>query len=72
MQNQILKNNSSTFQELVQFLNVLNGNKATSSSFLKKGDSSERIVVNLERQFSRIQTQPVFYKLQKRQLSLSF
>lgn len=64
---------SSTFQELANFLTVLNGNKNSKDPLLKKVDSSSRVIISLERQFSKIHQEPVFRRLGKhRQLALNF
>ncbi|MCC6371614.1 MAG: hypothetical protein IT236_11465 [Bacteroidia bacterium] len=72
MKNQATTGNPSTFQELASFLNVLNSNKSSGSPLLKKAESPERIVMHLEKQFSQSQSDAVFYRLVKRQLSLNF
>jgi hypothetical protein len=72
MKNQESIGDPSTFQELASFLNVLNGNKSSASPLLKKADSPDRIIMHLEKQFSKAQNEPVFYRLVKRQLALNF
>lgn len=72
MKNQSSTGNPSTFQELASFLTVLNGGKSSTAPFLKKPEFSERVIFNLEKQFSRLEPQPVLYRLVKRQLSLNF
>lgn len=68
-----LSNRQSTFQELANFLTVLNGNKNSKESLLKRADSSSRVILSLERQFSKTHQEPVFRRLGKhRQLALNF
>jgi hypothetical protein len=75
MKNQVLSANpsTSTLQEWASFLNVLNGNKNEKGALLKKAESPDRIVMHLEKQFSKIQQEPVFRRLGKhKQLALHF
>ena len=73
MNNQVNTGNStSKFQELASFLNKLNSSKSSASPLLKKAESPDRIIMNLEEQFSKPQNDVVFYRLIKRQLSLNF
>ena len=73
MNTQVSSANPSTLQEWASFLNVLNGNKNQSTPLLKKSDSAQRIVMHLEKQFSKVETQPIFRRLGKHtQLVLTF
>lgn len=72
MNNQANTGNSSKFQELASFLNKLNSSKSSPAPLLKKAESPERIIMHLEEQFAKPQSDVVFYRLVKRQLSLNF
>jgi hypothetical protein len=73
MKNQVSSVDPSTLQEWASFLSVLNGNKNTGTPLLKKAKSPERIVMHLEKQFSKVQQQPIFRRLGKHtQLVLHF
>ncbi|WP_317899069.1 hypothetical protein [Aurantibacillus circumpalustris] len=73
MNAQVASSNSSTLQEWASFLNVLNGNKDQHTPLLKKAESAQRIVMHLEKQFSKVETQPIFRRLGKHtQLVLTF
>ncbi len=66
-------NNTSTLQEWAHFLNVLNNSKNSDAPILKSAESPLRIVMHLEKQFSKIQQEPIFRRLGKhRQLTLNF
>ena len=74
MKNQVTSGNgTSTLQEWANFLSVLNGNKNQGAPLLKKTESAQRIVMHLEKQFSKVEQQPVFRRLGKHtQLVLHF
>ena len=73
MSTQASSANPSTLQEWASFLNVLNGNKNQTSPLLKKADSAQRIVMHLEKQFSKVEQPPIFRRLGRHtQLVLHF
>lgn len=74
MRNQVASGNTPKLQEWADFFSVLNGNKNNGRPLLKEAQTPARIILNLEREFSRMQQQPpVFRRLGKhRQLSLNF
>jgi hypothetical protein len=73
MKNQVSQANTSTLQEWASFLNILNNSKNNNSSVLTRGESADRIIMHLEKQFSNIQQQPVFRRLGRHtQLALHF
>jgi hypothetical protein len=73
MKNHVSPSNPSTLQEWANFLNVLNGNKNQGSPLLQKAQSAQRIVMHLEKQFSKVEQQPVFRRLGRHtQLVLHF
>lgn len=73
MQTQATAANPSTLQEWASFLTVLNGDKNQTNPLLKKTDSAQRIVMHLEKQFSKVEQQPIFRRLGRHtQLVLHF
>jgi hypothetical protein len=73
MKNQSAVNNPSTLQEWASFFTVLNANKNSDKPLLKKAESPSRLITHLEKEFSKVQQQPIFRRLGKhRQLSLNF
>jgi len=73
MKSQAASGNPSTLQEWASFLSVLNSNKNQSVPLLKKTDSAQRIVMHLEKQFSKVEQQPIFRRLGRHtQLVLHF
>jgi hypothetical protein len=73
MQSQPTTANPSTLQEWASFLTVLNGSKNEANPLLKKSDSAQRIVMHLEKQFSKVEQQPIFRRLGRHtQLVLHF
>jgi hypothetical protein len=73
MATQVSSGNPSTLQEWASFLTVLNGNKEQGSPLLKKSDSAQRMVMHLEKQFSKVEHPAIFRRLGKHtQLVLHF
>jgi hypothetical protein len=73
MKNQAVSGSAPKLQEWANFFSLLNGNKDVDKPLLKSAESPARIIMNLEREFSRIHQQPVFRRLGKhKQLSLNF
>jgi hypothetical protein len=64
---------SSTLKEWSNFMTVLNEKKYSDKPLLHKAQAPSRIMVDLEKQFSRIERPAIFRRLGKhRQLSLQF
>ncbi|PBQ32052.1 hypothetical protein CNR22_09815 [Sphingobacteriaceae bacterium] len=73
MNSQIASGKTSTLQEWASFLNVLNGSKNNETPLLKNTDSAKRIVMHLEKQFSKVEEPAIFRRLGKHtQLVLHF
>lgn len=73
MNTQSVSSNPSTLQEWASFLNVLNGSKDQHTPLLKKAEGAQRIVMHLEKQFSKVEQQPIFRRLGRHtQLVLHF
>jgi len=73
MDKQISSGKTSTLQEWASFLRVLNNSKDQETPLLKKADSAQRIVMHLEKQFSKVEEPAIFRRLGKHtQLVLHF
>lgn len=73
MKTQVSSASPSTLQEWASFLNVLNNNKGQGEPLLKKAESAHRIVMHLEKQFSKVEQPAIFRRLGKHtQLVLQF
>ena len=73
MNSQVTSGKTSTLQEWASFLNVLNSSKDQQTPLLKNTDSAKRIVMHLEKQFSKVEEPAIFRRLGKHtQLVLHF
>lgn len=73
MNSHVTSGKTSTLQEWASFLNVLNGSKDQQTPLLKNTDSAKRIVMHLEKQFSKVEEPAIFRRLGKHtQLVLHF
>lgn len=73
MKSNLSSANPSTLQEWAMFLNVLNSKGNSNTPLLRNVESSNRIVVHLEKQFSKIEQPAIFRRLGKHtQLVLNF
>lgn len=73
MNSQVTSGKTSTLQEWASFLNVLNAPKNQETPLLKNTGSAKRIVMHLEKQFSKVEEPAIFRRLGKHtQLVLHF
>ena len=73
MKTQLSSGNTSTLQEWADFLSVLNSGKKSASDLLQKSPSPDKLLMHLDKTFSRMPQPQIFRRLGKHtQLVLQF